>query len=52
MHDIQVVSGPEGAPSLDLKGSAAAALAEIGGGRVLVSISHESKYAVAVVAVC
>ena len=52
MHDIQVVSGPEGAPSLDLKGSAAAALAEIGGGRVLVSISHESEYAVAVVAVC
>ncbi len=49
MRDVEVVSDSAGAPSLKLAASAAEALAAVGGGRVLVSLSHESDHAVAVV---
>lgn len=50
-RDIEVVRGPSGAPSLRLHGRAAAALAERGGRRVHVALSHERAYAVATVVI-
>ena len=48
-HDISVVAGPAGAPSLVLTGAAAAAFAACRGRRCHLSISHERDYAVATV---
>lgn len=51
MSDVEVVSGRGGEPGLELTGTAAAAMEEIGARTALVSISHESRFAVAVVVV-
>ena len=48
-RDIEVRRGPAGEPSVVLHGRAAAALAAIGGRRVLASLSHERAMAVGVV---
>ena len=49
LTDLEVVNGENGAPELRLSGAAAAFAASRGGGRFVVSISHETGYAVAVV---
>lgn len=48
-RDIEVVHGDGGPATLRLHGLAAAALRERGGGRVLLSLSHEREVALAVV---
>jgi holo-[acyl-carrier protein] synthase len=50
-RDIEVVSDEMGCPSLRLHGTAQAALAATGGNRTYLSISHEHRYAVAVVVI-
>jgi holo-[acyl-carrier protein] synthase len=45
-RDIEVGRSPDGAPVVTLHGRAAAAFAARGGGRVLVSLSHERDQAV------
>lgn len=50
-RDIEVVRSPAGAPGIRLHGTAAAALAAVGGGRVLASLSHERNLAVGFVIV-
>lgn len=50
-RDVEVVREADGRPRLRLHGRAAEALAAAGGTRVLVSLSHERDYAVAVVAI-
>ncbi len=50
-RDVEVVRRDDGRPRLRLHGEAAAAVAELGGRRVLVSLSHERDYAVAVVVI-
>lgn len=49
LTDLEVVNGKNGAPELRVSGAAAAFAASRGGGRFLVSISHETDYAAAVV---
>lgn len=46
--DIEVVRLPTGQPSIRLHGRAAARAEQLGMGRIAVSISHESDYAVAI----
>jgi holo-[acyl-carrier protein] synthase len=46
-HDIEVISGPDGAPSLNITGEANRILAERGADRVHLSISHTSEHAIA-----
>jgi holo-[acyl-carrier protein] synthase len=48
-HDVEVVHGENGEPRLQLHAAAASALAAAGGSRILLSLSHEHDYAVAVV---
>jgi holo-[acyl-carrier protein] synthase len=48
-HDMEVVNGPDGAPSLVLRGAAAAGASERGAKRILLSLSHAAGVAVAVV---
>lgn len=45
-HDVVVVRGPDGAPSVDLRGEAARRVADVRG-RVLISLSHAGDTAVA-----
>ena len=47
-RDIEVVRLPTGQPSIALHGRAAARAEQLGMGRIAVSITHESEYAVAV----
>jgi len=47
-RDIEVVRLPTGQPSIQLHGRAAARAEQLGMGRIAVSISHESDYAVAI----
>jgi holo-[acyl-carrier protein] synthase len=47
-RDIEVERLPTGQPSIRLHGRAAARAAQLGMGRIAVSISHESDYAVAI----
>lgn len=49
--DIEVARAPGGAPQVVLHGRAAEALATRGGGRVLVSLSHERTAAVGLVVI-
>jgi holo-[acyl-carrier protein] synthase len=51
MRDIEVVRGESGEPQLRLHGTAARLCAQAGGSRTHVSLSHERKYAVAVVVI-
>jgi holo-[acyl-carrier protein] synthase len=48
-HDVEVVHGPDGAPSLRVTGRAAALAEEKGVGAWLVSITHTDRLALAVV---
>ncbi len=50
-RDVEVVRGESGAPSLRLHGAAAKALGDLGGGGVLVSMSHERDHATATVVI-
>ena len=47
-RDIEVVRLPTGQPSIKLHGRAAARADQLGMGRIAVSITHESDYAVAI----
>jgi holo-[acyl-carrier protein] synthase len=47
-RDIEVVRLPTGQPSIKLHGRAAARAEQLGMGRIAVSITHESEYAVAI----
>src|SRR4029077_1570770 len=47
-RDIEIERMPTGQPSVRLHGRAAARASQLGMGRVAVSISHESDYAVAI----
>jgi holo-[acyl-carrier protein] synthase len=47
-RDIEIVRLPTGQPSIRLHGRAAARAEQLGMGRIAVSITHESEYAVAV----
>lgn len=46
-HDIEVVNGPDGAPSLNITGEAKRILVERGADRVHLSISHTTEHAIA-----
>jgi len=48
LSQVEVVRSAEGAPSIRLHGAAARRRADLGGGRLLVSITHERRYAAAV----
>jgi holo-[acyl-carrier protein] synthase len=48
-NDVEVVRQDNGAPVLLLHGSAERAFNAAGGGRIMLSLSHEDAYAVAVV---
>ena len=48
-QDINIINTPQGNPQMSLSGSAAAKAAEINAVNVHVSISHERKYACAMV---
>ena len=50
-RDVEVLRGPAGEPVVVLHGQAAAALAAAGGGRILVSLSHERALAVGFVVI-
>lgn len=47
-RDIEIERMPTGAPSVRLNGRAAARAEQLGMGRIAVSITHESEYAVAI----
>jgi holo-[acyl-carrier protein] synthase len=47
-RDIEIVRLPTGQPSIKLHGRAAARAEQLGMGRIAVSITHESEYAVAI----
>ncbi len=47
LRDIEVVPEPGGRPSLHLKGSARDALDRAGGGKVFLSLSHDSVFSIA-----
>ena len=47
LGEVEIVRGEKGAPSVRLLGRTAARAAEIGVAKVLVSLSHSTKYAVA-----
>jgi holo-[acyl-carrier protein] synthase len=47
-RDIEVVRLPTGQPSIKLHGRAAARAEQLGMGRIAISITHESEYAVAI----
>ena len=47
-RDIEVVRLPTGQPSISLHGRAAARAEQLGMGRIAISITHESEYAVAI----
>ncbi len=48
-HDAEVVSGPDGRPGLEVRGTVAGAAARVGVRRWHVSLSHDGGMAVAVV---
>lgn len=50
-RDIEVVRDDVGRPSLQLHGSAAAALASVGASGTRISLSHEDRFAIAIVVV-
>jgi holo-[acyl-carrier protein] synthase len=46
-RDVEVVSGPSGAPTLELRGRALERMREIGATRALVSLTHSGNLAMA-----
>lgn len=50
-QDVTIARGPEGAPSVHVLGSVAARLAEVGGTRILLSLTHDGGVAAAIAVV-
>lgn len=46
-HDIEIISGETGVPTLEIKGEASAIMRNLGANRIHISLSHTTEHAVA-----